>query len=302
MIIVGMKGGLGNQMFQYALGKSLSLRNNIPTKIDNSNYTSSIGDPFKGIRLFGLSYFNIEEHIASPEELARFSKFISSHSVAGKINRALNKIGPYYSKSYIVEPKKNFFSFDKKLLIYPIKKDVYISGYWQSEKYFEQYADIIKKEFTLKASPEGKNKTALENIKSQNSVAIHVRHGDNANAIAKNHGVLSIKYYRQALEIVKAKVELPFYYLFSDDIVWASEQFRDIQSLTVVDWNGDEKNHEDIRLMYSCRHHIIGNSSFSWWGAWLGSKEGQIVIAPKRYYQAVNMHNPDYYPKEWIIL
>ncbi len=296
-----MRGGLGNQMFQYALGKSLSLRNNIQCKIDISNYTSTVGDPFKGIRLFGLSYFNITAEPASKEEVSRFSKYFSP-KISGKIARAFNRLGAYFSKPYIVEPKKNFFSFDKELLEKKITKDVYISGFWQSELYFKEYADTIRKELSVKNIPEGKNAETLNNMKNQQAVAIHIRHGDNANVVAKNHGVLGMDFYKQAIAIIKEKVQNPVFYLFSDDIAWAREQLAFAQPLVVVDWNGDDKNHEDMRLMYSCKHHIVANSTFSWWGAWLGAHDTQIVIAPKKYHQVGHASYPDYYPKHWLTL
>jgi len=301
MIIVEMRGGLGNQMFQYALGRSLSLRHDVILKLDVSNYTSALGDPVKGVRLFSLSHFNIECEIASVDDRKKFGIYHSPNYI-GKAVRKINRFGDYFRKSYIVEPEKFFFSFDHNFISHPIKKDVYISGYWQSEKYFDEYHEVLKKELTVKNPAQGKNKTFIENVKYQNAIAVHIRHGDNANGIAKNHGVLSMDFYAQAIAIIKEKVFSPVFYLFSDDIPWAKEQLAYLDPLTVVDWNNDDTNYEDMRLMCACKHHIIANSTFSWWGAWLGAREGQIVIAPAKYHQTSNESYPDYYPSHWNIV
>ena len=301
MIIAEMKGGLGNQMFQYAFAKSLALRNNASLKIDATDYVHTVGDPKKGIRLFGLRYFNIEAGEATAEDLQKFSPYRSA-GFLGSIRRYLNTFGDYRKKKFIIEPKDNFFSFDGKMISQPIKEDVYVSGFWQSEEYFRDYSEAIRKQLSVAGSPEGKNKEALEKIKEQNSVAIHVRHGDNATAIAKSHGVLPMDFYKKAIEQIKNRVSDPVFYVFSDDIEWAKENLPKVDAMIAVDWNGDDKNHEDMRLMSACKHHIIANSTFSWWGAWLGFHKDQLVFAPKKYHQEGTVERRDFYPKTWNIL
>jgi hypothetical protein len=162
--------------------------------------------------------------------------------------------------------------------------------------------NIIRQELTVKYPYDTQNQAMADKIMNTQSVGIHIRHGDNANSVALNHGVLPIDYYKQAVDLISHALDNPFFYIFSDDIPWAQSALDFLDHKIFVDWNGDLKNHEDFRLLSLCKHHIIANSTFSWWGAWLGKKENQMVFAPQKYYQKMEQKNPDLYPQTWKII
>lgn len=299
MIIVRLGGGLGNQLFQYALGRHLSIIHQRELRIDTSGYTSTIGDPQKGIRTFALSHFTIEAKPASLNELALFRH---KRTIVDKVINKLGRFGAYYKKAYIIEPENLHFKFDEDLLSASLKDPVYIEGYWQSEKYFIDIEDVIRGEFSFVDQQDQKNSEMLEKINSVNSVALHIRHGDNATAVAQNHGVLPLSYYKEAIRKIAESVTDPHFFIFSDDPVWAQNNLKLEFPAEFVTHNGDEKNYEDLRLMSSCKHHIVGNSTFSWWGAWLGKKSNQIVIAPRHYHIGHDVSKLDFYPDRWIIV
>lgn len=301
MIIVRLVGGLGNQMFQYALGRHLSVIHNRELKLDISGYMGNIANPLKGIRVFSLQAFNIQQNFASSEDLKPFL-WAKKTNFSYKILRRLNCLGNYARKSYLVEPEKNYFKFDERLLKSEIKNPVYIQGFWQSEKYFKNIEKIIRDDFSFKQEPSGLNAIMYGRINQTESVCIHVRHGDNATSAAEQHGVLPMEYYNKAVEILTQKVKNPEFYIFSDDPDWARKNLRLDYPTQYISHNGDSKNYEDLRLMIACRHHIIGNSTFSWWAAWLGKKPNQMVFAPQKYHMHGSTKIIDLYPETWQIL
>ena len=141
-----------------------------------------------------------------------------------------------------------------------------------------------------------------ESIRTSTSAAIHVRHGDNASTIAAKLGVLPRRYYEQAVEALRKEIQRARFFIFSDDWQWARTLLGEEPGFTYVHHNAIDEAHEDLRLMSLCQHHILANSTFGWWGAWLGKKEGQIVYAPRRYYQDADVPNPDLYPSEWRLV
>lgn len=300
-IIVRMLGGLGNQLFQYALGRQLSIIHKRPLKLDTSYYTASNPDPKKGIRIFCLPHFNIQAGIATVEDIKPFQKYIRK-GFLNKVLRHSSAIGKYYSRPFIFEPKKNYFVFDRNLLTYPLKPIVYMDGFWQTEKYFSNIEDIIRKDFSFTEEPDELNKKMAAEIAATDSVCIHIRHGDNATKIAKNHGVLPLEYYYASIRQLIKQVPSPRFYIFSDDPEWSRENLKLDFPAVFVSHNGDEKNYEDLRLMALCKHHIIGNSTFSWWGAWLGKKPGQLVFAPERYHMHIHIPTKDLYPSSWQLI
>lgn len=303
MIIVRLIGGLGNQLFQYALGRALADQTGQELKLDAFAFTGNKADPQAGVRTFGLAYFNIAAPLATRNDLAVFNKYFRTDWI-GKIFKGLNRLrpGPYWRKSYIEEPAKNHRYFDPVLLSSPIKDPAYVKGYWQTPKYFEACADKIRNELTIKELAAGKNAELLTELAAVNSVSVHIRHGDNANTVATHHGVLPLTYYEQAAESIARQVSDPHFFVFSDDPAWARANLKLPYPTTFVDWNDDEHNYEDMRLQTACKHHIAGNSTFSWWSAWLGKKPGQIVYAPKCYFIGEDISGTDYYPPDWHLL
>jgi len=303
MIVIRFIGGLGNQLFQYALGRHLSLIHNRPLRFDTSGYTATKPDPKRGTRLFGLHAFSVSGQVATPQELQPFQT-CRRQGTRGRLARLANRCAPLRFRRYVVEPKTDFWRFRPGVLTSAVAEAVLFEGYWQSEKYFKDIAEIVRNDLRPKLPAEGQNAEMLSTIGALDSVSVHVRHGDNANAVAKDHGVLPTAYYERATALIKERIPNAQFFVFSDDPEWAKDNLRLSGPATFVVHNGDEKNYEDLRLMAACKHHVVGNSSFSWWGAWLGSKDGQIVFAPEKYMQsgARRWEYHDYYPALWKAL
>jgi len=285
MIIVRLDGGLGNQMFQYAAGKQLATKHSTILKLDISKFTS---------RSYDLYNFNIEQNIATPQEIEAIRQ--------EKIVLALTKIifkKRSEKESIIVE---NYFHFDPAFNQAP--DNVYVDGFWQSEKYFIDIQDVIRQSFTVKHSQDEMNRKTAGLIRSNNSISLHIRRGDYVTdtASASRHGSCSLEYYELAIKHIKEYVHEPHFFIFSDDFAWTKENLKIDNPVTFVDYNGSNKNYEDIRLMSLCSHHIIANSSFSWWGAWLNPDPKKIVIAPIRWFNAIECNTTDLIPHTWIRL
>lgn len=303
MIIIRLIGGLGNQFFQYALGHSLAQKTGQELKLDAFAYEGNKADPQAGIRTFGLDHFNISASLATKEDLAVLHRYFRTDWI-GKIAKGVNllKPGPYWSKDYIVEPVKNMRYFDEHLIAGPLKNPVYIRGFWQTPMYFTGCVEEIRRELSVRDPAVGQNAGLLKELDLENSVSVHVRHGDNANQVASEHGVLPLEYYREAANKIAQQVDNPRFYVFSDDPGWAKTNLHLPYKTSFVDWNNDKNNFEDMRLQTACKHHIVGNSTFSWWSAWLGKKAGQIIYAPKCYYVGQDISETDYYPPDWNLL
>ncbi|HLG40109.1 MAG TPA: alpha-1,2-fucosyltransferase [Chitinophagaceae bacterium] len=284
MIIVNIYGGLGNQLFQYAAGRQLAEKHRATLKLDIRTFKSDRR------REYSLHHFNIKEVFYTA-----FDKII----IRGKerIGKVLNGIGIAAGRAIYVEQDLHF---DKK--IPELGNNIYLDGYWGNERYFKAIENIIRNEFTVKNIPDGMNEMYLKKIRATNSIAIHVRRGDYVSNKETNavHGVCSIPYYREAIAQICSKLNNPFFFIFSDDILWVKE------NLVINEFPVDYIKHnynlpqEDLRLMYSCRHNIIANSSFSWWGAWLNNNPGKIVIAPEKWSNIPG--NKTVLPEHWIKL
>jgi hypothetical protein len=209
-----------------------------------------------------------------------------------KVYKKLN-----FSNIYI---EKNL-KFDEKFFL--LKDNSYLDGYFQSEKYFVEMKEILRDEFSLVDQLPKKYSLLDEKIKSINSVAIHVRRGDylsNKDTL-RIHGVCSIDYYTNAINLIKERVSDPIFYIFSDDINWVKNNLDLPENSEFIDGN-ENRPEIDLTLMMSCKHFIIANSSFSWWGAWLSSFESKVVIAPTPWFDDANYVAEDIYSKQWIRL
>lgn len=284
MIIIKLKGGLGNQMFQYACARHLAEKSDATLRLDLGWYRDGIpaGDT---VRLYGLDRFSISAQEASEDEIRNVG---GRPSTAMRLaQKVINKLRP--NNSYLFDPR----ILDKK-------GDVYLEGFFQSEHYFKDIDSIIRSEFRLKDSLGGAASIVLSSIESTDSVAVHVRRGDyisNINA-SSFHGICSPEYYRGAIAMIRARVDSPRFFVFSDDIEWVQENIE-IPEATYVS-RDDIADHEELVLMSKCKYNIIANSSFSWWGAWLNQDPDKIVIAPKRWVTDARIDTRDAVPNEWI--
>ncbi len=292
MIICNIQGGLGNQMFQYAMGRSLSLENNAEVKfcIDSfSQYQSHNG--FELQRVFG-----IELPVASLDELKNVLNFGRSNPF---LRRALTKdsLKAIRGSKYKLDPESGYNS----ALINSLGSDAYLHGYWQSEKYFSKYSDQIRKDFHFANPLDGVNAALMAQIQAFNSVSIHVRRGDYVSnpKTFTTHGVCGIDYYQKAIQLMESQVNEPRFFVFTDDIKWAKQELLTrYPQMTIVDQNLGLDCYKDMQLMSACSHHIIANSSFSWWGAWLNPSDAKLVIAPKHWF-ANGKEAYDLIPPHW---
>jgi hypothetical protein len=301
MIIVEIFAGLGNQMFQYALGRALALKNDVPLKLDIGSYTSTVANTRLDIRVYGLHHLNIQAPLASGAETAAFHKYVRPGWI-GRFWRVTNRnLGAYYKKPYIVEPPSHYYQFDRRLLDHDFRRrNVYLRGYWQTERYFKDIRDLLVKEFTVKDPPSPKNLQILQCIQQTDAVSLHLRHGNNLDP-QNPFGVLTESYYRNAIaELVKI-VHRPTVFVFSDDPAWAAAAFK-LDLPVVYVGNDENSDYEDLRLMSACKYHIIANSSFSWWGAWLSTWPGKVVYAPPGQSLKKKIPRRDLYPLEWKVL
>lgn len=294
MIIIKLMGGLGNQMFEYAAGRRLAHSLGVDLKLDISGFEK---DP---LRNYALGEFNIVEYFARPEEVLSLKKE-KRHIVV----RLDTRLTPTFFLALPTHIKERFSHFDNNILL--LSDNVYLNGYWQSEKYFLDLADIIRKEFTVKFQQTGKNLELAKVIKSCEAVSIHVRRGDyiTDEHINKRHGVCSTEYYFRCVDKIKQYITNPSFFVFSDEPDWARKNLNLPYLTTIVDHNSDKDSFEDMRLMSKCKHHIIANSSFSWWGAWLSQCQGKLVFAPRQWFskeKQASRNMNDLLPDNWIKL
>ena len=169
-------------------------------------------------------------------------------------------------------------------------------------KYFDNVEDELRSIFTFKNELEGLNKIHELEINTTNSICLHVRRGDYVSNLsaAKFHGICNLEYYKKAIQYIYAKIENPFFFIFSDDVDYVKNNFNELKNFKIIDNNQGQTSYIDLRLMALCKHHIIANSTFSWWGAWLAKKEHQIVIAPSTWFEGSQEVMKDIYCENWI--
>lgn len=276
-------------MFQYAAGRRVAYVNNTSLKLDITGYENQVGiTP----RKYVLNIFNIQKNFASESEINKLKKNSSL------LQKVLKKLNPAFAnKSYFREKGHNF---DPDIL--KIDDNFYLEGYWSSEKYFKDIEGIIRKEFTFKDNPSIANQKIINSIKSCNSVSIHIRRGDYVfdERTNKYHGFCDLDYYLRAVTLIAKRVENPHFFVFSDDTDWAKQNLRLKFPCIYVNHNTGKKDYEDMRLMSKCKHNIIANSSFSWWGAWLNQNPNKIVITPKRWFRDKSINTKDLIPQSWV--
>lgn len=291
MIIVNVIGGLGNQMFQYAFGYAVSQKRNEVLKLDINNFETY------DLRSYELGLFHINAILASKEEV-KVLKY-KYENIFEKIVRKIGRKAIPVSEKYY---KESCFNFDKN--VFNIKGDVYFEGYWQSEKYFKEYREDLLKQFTLTEEIHLQSQQYEQKIKNTESVSLHIRRGDYVTNTHTNsvHGTCTLDYYKNAILKIKQKIKNAHFFIFSDDLAWAKVNLDFIDNLTFIELAEDIPDHEEMHLMSCCKHNIIANSSFSWWGAWLNQNPDKIVIAPNRWFKDSSINTQDLIPETWIRL
>lgn len=288
MIVVWLGGGLGNQMFQYALGRRLAIKFNVPLKLDISWFGMN------QLRTFKLLNFNISADIASVED----TTLAKGHQCNKNLHIIFEQLKPYYRRSWVRQQR---LQFDPN--VFKVSKTIYLEGYWQSERYFKDIDHILHKDFTLKSISSSQNQAMAFSIYQADSISLHVRRGDYvSNPQTSNvHGICSLNYYENAIATVSQVVRDPHFFIFSDDIEWVKQNLKMRYPATYIVHNGAEKDFEDLHLMSLCKHHIIANSTFSWWGAWLCTNPDKIVVAPQKWFNTSD-DSSDIVPASWLRL
>lgn len=285
MIIVALKGGLGNQMFQYALGRKLSIKNSDTLKLDTSGLSKAneVGDIY---RPFALDAFNIKATVASAEESTLL------RNPYGALSKALRKF------RFKVLRQQNVGWFPSAL---KKRGNVYLDGYWQSPNYFDDIRSTILEDFTLKQGLSSVAQEIAGRMQNSNSVSIHIRRGDYVSnkSVAASYGPCTPAYYEAAIASISSKVPNPSWFVFSDDTTWVKES---MQFPGAVEYVSDQKlsDQEEILLMASCEHNIIANSTFSWWGAWLNQNPEKVVIVPDPWFDTRPQDHAHLIPESWI--
>jgi len=276
-VITCLGGGLGNQLFQYAAGRSLAARTGARLMIDDSRIRAPGG--------FGY----VLDHLAIDAELV-FGRLCGPDAEWFR-NATEDQLGfPFFREgSFDYDPR--FETFSAPAILF---------GFWQSEKYFQNVAEILRSEFRPIAAASGENARLLDDMARMEAVCVHVRRADNVTTPAATTRACSPGYFSRAMEHIRRKVRNPRFFVFSDDPAWVRENFT-APDTAVVDANGPGAADEDLRLMSACRHHIISSSTLSWWGAWLAGHESQIVIAPEPWF-FTGRPTPDLLPDRWLRL
>lgn len=295
MIIAKLMGGLGNQMFQYAAARRLAWRHNAVLKLDISFLE---GEQIRSThREYALKHLNVRAEIVNKDEMNEVLGFGRNplHKTLFKLGRMIG----VKTRAFNIL-KECHFHFDPDVLLAP--DDTYMEGYWQSERYFKDIKEIILEELAVKHPIEGKNLELAEMIGSTNSVSLHIRRGDFVTnpETSRVHGVCSLEYYLESIKEISKKVTDPYFFIFSDDLNWVKENLKIDYPVTYVDFNEPDNAYEDMRLMSLCRHNIIANSSFSWWGAWLNSNPDKLVFVPKKWFNQFEADASDLIPVNWI--
>lgn len=289
MIQVIIQGGLGNQMFEYATAYALARKLGTPFAIDMSYMDVFAHKPW--CRPYELSVFALHSKACFTHK-HRFAVRILGH-----LRLFCRKHHRTHCGRYLFDVTDNSLTKAQSAVLFD-----YCANYHT----FDAYREEILKEFAFNTPPNTHNQALLDEIKKTNSVSVHIRRGDYLNATNKNlFHTPPVEWYRRAMEKIEKNTDVPHYYFFSDDITWVRENFADIKNATFVDVNHGTDAYNDMRLMSACRHNIIANSTFSWWGAWLNTNPDKIVIAPAQYYlseDANARYHQSMLPQEWIIL
>jgi len=280
-IISRLQGGLGNQLFQFAVARAMGVRLGASVVLDNS---SLVTDKKRRYELGAFKFPSTVPIISRPDGNRR-----------GLLSKWLDPVQAVREKH---------FEFDPEIVALRPGVSVHLIGYWQTEKYFRDVSKQIRDDLQFVSSPDEKNAALLEQIQSCNAVSVHFRRGDYVSEThtAAYHGTPSMDYYRRAVSMIMARVPDAHLFVFSDEPQWVKDHFKPDAPLRVVDTNCADAPAADLRLMAACRHHILANSSFSWWGAWLNPRADKMVVAPKRWFHEAKSNTIDLLPDGWLTI
>lgn len=270
LVIPRIIGGIGNQLFSYCASRRFAIKNNAELALDD---ISGFKFDHQYKRHYQLDHFNISARKATFfERLEPFSKL--RRFILKKYNRNIS----YENMNYVTQDS---LINGEQILNPTNKKWIYLEGYWQNENYFKDIEDVIRDDLQITPPQDETNTLMSKKIQSCNSVALHIRFFDDPESVIKSKRHIS--YYADSISLIESKIDNPHYFIFSDRPDMCKYILDiPINKVTYIDHNqGDIMAYADMWLMSLCKHFIIANSTFSWWGAWLGSNNENIVICPK---------------------
>lgn len=291
MIIVELNGGLGNQMFQYAVGRALALKRRMSLVLDTDSFQRH------PLRRYRLGHYNIHART-----LKRFDRALfNSPKLPFRVVRGLGHQGITPLRFTVID-EAQYGIYDERVATTP--GHLYLRGYWQLPTYFAEIAAELQQDFTPTQPLSALSVVVAQHIRAVNAVSIHIRRGDYVNDAATNarHGTMSPDYYYQAMTRIAQQVSSPHFFLFSDEPEWAKAHLHADFPLTIVDHNRGDRDYEDLYLLRLCKHHIIANSTFSWWGAWLSDAPSKTIIAPEQWFKSGESNVQDLVPETWLRL
>ena len=276
MIVSKLISGLGNQLFQYALGRQLAIKNGSTLKLDVSFFAG------QNLRSFKLKQFNIEADILTEADNEKILERFGDKFFYSKLYKKIEgKVPKFYQRYY---KEDEWWVYEPG--IFKTFGNVYLEGYWQHYKYFEHLDPRIFKELTLADPSELSALPVFDAIADdQYATSVHIRRADYITDKTANSlmGVLPISYYETAMNVLKNKIKTPSYYIFSDDLNWAKDNLKLNGPACFIDIYNGKKDYLELMLMSKCRNNIIANSSFSWWGAFLNRNPGKTIFIPANW-------------------
>jgi hypothetical protein len=283
MIVVALTGGLGNQLFQYATARALALRRGASLGLDRRWYEGGRGDRHYALDSFAIS--------ASPFDRG---------SLPFRDDKILGRLLAGRGGRFRIFHERGL-TFDPSVL--DLADGTYLSGVFQSEGYFADQETLLRRDLSFVTATDDANRAILAEISHRLSVSLHIRRGDYASnpRIAAVHGTLRQDYYARAADLVAERAGGdPAFFVFSDDPPWVADHLHIGFPLRILDHNPGTRAADDLRLMAACSHHILANSSFSWWGAWLNPRADKIVVAPKPWFRDPSLDDSTIVPDRWL--
>ena len=303
MIIIELFAGLGNQLFQYAAGRALAEELKVPLLLNLQSFAKS------EIYQYELGPFNISAGFATKKEVDKALN-LPKNILSKYFLKITERLKPSNKRRSIIREKS--FHFENEMSA--TTKNAYLFGHWQSEKYFINHRDLIRREFALKTNHLDKRVDLINKIENTNSFSLVIRRGDYLTYADLNLYGDDLTFYYKAINYAQSKISDPHFFIFSDDIEWVKQHLNIILPVTFVsepypgiDYKINPNRHQDLHLISKCKHHIITNSTFAWWGAWLNPSKNKMVIAPsqwfakdKIWYDGNIANTQDILPDEWI--
>lgn len=316
MIVTRIIMGLGNQMFQYAAARALSLEKNSPLKVDIRSYDGYSRREYELEKFFELQtekataseadsfYFphpvkKTWNKIFPKNKIREYTLPYDERGTKRFLLMSYDKIFPPYKRSTYIEPHyhydENFFS---------TASNVYLQGFWMSWRYFNKYEATIRKDFTFRQNMVAHLQIFAAKLQNEKSVSLHIRRTDfAAPEMLQLKGLLPSSYYAKAIQLLQSKIPDAVFYVFSDDLNWVKENIHvENAPLNFIDGSLSSSAFDDFYLLSQCKHNIIANSTFSWWAAYLNSNPDKIVVAPKKWYVHPSINCKDVFPPSWIVM